>query len=185
MLPLTGQWQDADQSGGAFLNYWRESNRLASPEYFLPPGIPYNACMANGGCPATLLDQIYNHTYPVEVFYYKVERVDNGPLTRIVLRQRGKGGSAVLESTGGTADAAPWGLSQAPRVDAPDALEASAPEATILPPLATPAPDSASGRRVHLPIIKRSLVAEDEPDQPDGCPCGWFDSTGRMYDFIP
>jgi len=87
-LPLYGQWQDSDQGGGDYLNFFSDGVRLGSPEYFLPPGIAYDACMTNGRCSSTLLDQIGNTTVPMTVYYYKVTRAVDG-LTRIPLRQVG------------------------------------------------------------------------------------------------
>jgi len=88
-LPLYGQWQDSDQGGGEYLNFFSDGARLGAPEYFLPPGIAYDACMTNGGCSGTLLDQIGNTTVPMTIYYYKVTRAVDG-LTRIPLRAVGK-----------------------------------------------------------------------------------------------
>ena len=87
-LPLYGHWQDVDQSGGDYLNFFSDTSRISAPEYFLPPGIPYNACMTNGGCPDSLLDQINNTSATMSVHYYKVDRLVDG-LTRVPLKQVG------------------------------------------------------------------------------------------------
>lgn len=39
--------------------------------------------------------------------------------------------------------------------------------------------------QIYLPLIQSVTVSEPEPDDPTGCPCGWFDSIGRMFDYIP
>ncbi|MEZ4733015.1 MAG: hypothetical protein R3E79_38455 [Caldilineaceae bacterium] len=87
-LPLRGQWQDSDQKGGDYLSFFSDGVRISTPEYFLPAGIPYNACMTDGGCSDNLLDQIYNATMELKVHYYKVDRIVDG-LTRTPLRQVG------------------------------------------------------------------------------------------------
>ena len=38
---------------------------------------------------------------------------------------------------------------------------------------------------VFLPLIFREFCASPPPDDPTGCPCGWFTQEGRMVDFIP
>lgn len=100
-LPIYGQWQDVDQSGGDYLKFFSNATRIGSPEYFLPPGVAYNACMTNGGCPESLLEQINNTSTPMSVYYYNVERIVNG-LTRVPLRQVGDGwrpGSALVAAS--------------------------------------------------------------------------------------
>lgn len=69
-LPFYGQWQDADQSPGTkFLPYFTDSVAIAAPEYFVPAGVGYNPCMTNGGCPASLLQQIHDATMPMTVYF--------------------------------------------------------------------------------------------------------------------
>lgn len=87
-LALYGQWQDRDQRGGEYLTFFSDGARISVPEYFLPAGVPYDACMTNGGCSSSLLDRVYNATMTMSVHYYKVERIVDG-LTRIPLRQVG------------------------------------------------------------------------------------------------
>lgn len=157
-LPFYGQWQDADQSGGAeYLPSFTDGVRVSSPEYFVPVGFSYDPCMTNGGCPASLLDGIYNATMTMEIFFYKIDRIQNG-LTQIPLRQVGPSWSpgAVAAGVAPAAGAADF----APRWNAPLADE------TML----------------YLPAI---LYAEPiAPDAPANCPCGWFDSDGRMLDYV-
>lgn len=38
---------------------------------------------------------------------------------------------------------------------------------------------------VFLPMIFRDFCASLPPDDPTGCPCGWFTPEGRMVNFIP
>jgi hypothetical protein len=159
-LPIFGQWQDSDQTGNSkYLNYFTDSAQLASVEYFLPPGIPYDPCMTNGGCSNDLLDQINEATYDMTIYYYKVERTIAEGLDRIPLKMVGKGWSAANPlaafppmSSGGLV-----------------ARPSNADEDNI----------------VYLPLI--TFTEPEKPIPPDdstGCPCGWFDANGRMVDFI-
>jgi hypothetical protein len=156
-IPLQGQWRDADQSGGAtFLPFFADSVILAPPEYFLPAGFRYDPCMTNGGCPAALLDQIYDAKMEMSVYYYKIERVATG-LVRIPLRQVGPAAS----------------LQDLTRLE-PNALNPTAPMA-----------QSARQKVIFLPLVVRQPSPEPlPPDDHAGCPCGWFDQDGRMLDFI-
>lgn len=90
-LPLQGQYKDADLSPGAeFLPRIVDVDQVASPEYFVPPGVAYDPCMTNGGCSEALLEQIWNATADLTVYYYKVTRTNVG-LDRIPLRPVGPG----------------------------------------------------------------------------------------------
>jgi len=164
---LMGQWRDVDQSGGAeFLGFMVAPRTFTTPEYFLPPGFPYDPCMTQGGCSGELLGALNAHTYPITLNYYKVERVAGSPLTRYFLRAVGNGwqGGAAI-SDGALADATILASND------PNAIEQQ--------------------RRTFLPTIIR---AEEEaeptplppapPDDPTGCPCGWFAADGRMLDFV-
>lgn len=151
-LPLLGQWKNSGGSG-AYLDYIAPLQRFGSPEYVLPPGIAYNACMSNGGCSDALLSGLYNQTYKVTLHYYRIDRVAGSTLQRIPLRAVGNAwqGSAVAASV---------------------AIE-------------SPAQTSS---RTFLPTIAGAGASEPEPapsDDATGCPCGWFDAQGRMFDFIP
>ncbi|MEZ4861304.1 MAG: hypothetical protein R3C14_08355 [Caldilineaceae bacterium] len=167
-LPLHGQWQDVDQHGGEFLSFFSDGQRISSPEYFLPAGVPYDPCMTNGGCSDSLLDTIYHTTMTMTVYYYKISRAVSG-LQRIPLKQVG--------------DA--WG-SRALAANDQEQHTALAPFATTIPragiylpyvamPLPTPTPE---------PTPTPSPTPQVEPDDSTGCPCGWFDGEGRMYDYI-
>jgi len=45
--------------------------------------------------------------------------------------------------------------------------------------------DKDCGYSVFLPFIAKGYCGALPPDNPDGCPCGWFTEGGRMMDFIP
>lgn len=92
-LPLHGQYKDADLSPGAqFLPRIVDVDQVASPEYFVPPGVAYDPCMTNGGCSNALLDQIWNATAALTVHYYSVTRTGVG-LDRIPIQPVGPGWS--------------------------------------------------------------------------------------------
>lgn len=166
-IPTGGNWRDADQMGGAaFLSYSSLNGRIKTPEYFLPPGIHFQPCMTSGGCEGALLDQIYNQTFPVQVYFYKVERLAGSQLTRVPLKMVGKGWAAADMSAAELA-AAPFRYAAAPPAAA----------ATLVDPA------QALPLRVFLPVIGKAETLP--PGDPAGCPCGWFDAQGAMFDFIP
>ncbi len=156
-LPIRGQWRDADQAGGSvYLPQLPPVLRLASPEYFLPSSVPYDLCMTDGGCSDSLLQQIYDATMPLTVTYYSVRRIGLG-LTQIPLKQVGPN----------------W---------FPDAVRGSHPaQEPRLPRLTQRLPAGAG--TVFLPLVLNAPTIP--PDDPAGCPCGWFDDLGRMLDFVP
>lgn len=164
-MPLRGQWQDADQSDGDYLRFFSDTERLAAPEYFVPAGIAYNGCMRSGGCPDSLLDQIYATEMQMTIHYYRISRIANG-LSRIPLKQVGSHWkTAVAQSAEVTSNSATDASADA-AVDALGQQEGS----------------------VYLPLIMYPVQPTPIPqvpaDDPSGCPCGWFDSLGRMLDYI-
>lgn len=99
-LPLQGQYKDADLSPGAqFLPRIVDVDQVASPEYFVPPGVAYDPCMTNGGCSDALLEQIWNATAGLTVHYYSVTRTDVG-LNRIPIQPVGPAWSPSSSRTG-------------------------------------------------------------------------------------
>lgn len=155
-LPLYGHWEDSDLAPGAtYLPHYKQPYRLAAPEYFVPAGVNYNHCMVYGGCPDWLLEQIYNTEMTMRIVYLKVERI-SCRLNRIPLRMVGTGWS-------------------------PGASSAFSPaiRSSLL------SPTESYSYFVFLPLIFRDFCAAVPPDNPEGCPCGWFTEDGRMVDFIP
>jgi hypothetical protein len=163
-VPIYGQWQDADQSGGDYLRFFSNVQRLASPEYFVPAGVPYDGCMVQGNCSDTLLDKIHDTPMSMTVYYYRVARIRDG-LTRIPLKQVGPDWSSSRAAGADTA-------ASAPVADQPTAATAMAGGEDVL---------------YYLPLV---FTAEPKPQElpegdNNGCPCGWFDGYGRMFDYIP
>jgi len=133
-LPLFAHWADADFiPNEPFHPAFKNVQVFSCPEYFAPPGIGYHPCMTSGGCPNTLLDQIFNATAQETIYFYKVERKKPG-LMRIPLRAAGPKWSASTNKPTFTSQPVPQTL---------------------------------------------------EADNKQGCPCGWFDKTGRMLDYVP
>jgi hypothetical protein len=155
-IPLYWQTRDADQSGGSeFLPSFTEPGYLASLEYFVPAGIQYQPCMRRGNCSNELIREIYNAEMQMTIHYLVIDRVNTG-LDRIPLRQVGPSWSPGLAAS-----------------------ELFAAQATL--PATTPAGSS----RLHMPLIYSDIPPDLPPDDRTGCPCGWFDGDGRMYDFVP
>ncbi|MCX7707249.1 MAG: PASTA domain-containing protein [Anaerolineae bacterium] len=169
-LPLYGHWQDADQSAGQYLTYARQATHFAVPEYFLPPGIPYDPCMSDGGCPRDLLDRIYNTPTTMRAYYLRVERT-SPTLQRYGTQMVGPAWRATT-----TAFTEPGIVSMLPSAASGD------PTGTLS---ATP---PALTWRIRLPIII-ILPISVPPNDPTGCSplggCGWFTADGRMVDYIP
>lgn len=139
-------------------------DEIKSLEYFLPPStplpnIPYHPCMTNGDdCSNTVLDNINDATYEAEIYFYKVERIYPN-LTQIPLRLVGNGYS------GRDTNIAP-AENIRPNIQ-PKTLSIS--DITSV---------------IYLPMVETPFIIPD--DNPNaGCPCGWFDEQGRMFDFVP
>ena len=98
LLPLYGQYQDVDQGGGEYLNFFGNANRLAAPEYFVPVGVNYDPCMQSGSCPGSLLDEIFSAEMEMTLYYYSVRRVATG-LNQVPLRAVGNGFGRVVASS--------------------------------------------------------------------------------------
>lgn len=163
-MPLAGQWQDADQSGGNYLKFFSNAGRIAVPEYFVPAGIAYHPCMRNGGCAGDLLERIYNATMTMSVYYYRVGRIADG-LNRVPLRQVGPSWKPGVVAT--TVDGAALGANQ----------EKASTSAEV----------RQRNEQVYLPYVSVAVpppAIRDDGDR-NGCPCGWFDSLGRMLDYVP
>ena len=167
-LPLGAEWLDADMGGGSYLRQLGPVNALGAPEYFVPPGVPFDPCMQNGGCSSALLEQIYRTTYPATIYYYRVRRLASSSLISIPLRQVGKSWSAAA-----SADAALAELDAASE----EAAKLDAKQTLLLP------------MRVSLPLVlftqpPAPVTLPDEAPRAE-CPCGWFTADGRMLDVIP
>jgi hypothetical protein len=165
MIPLHISWEDPDFEPNAsylapftsfeYRGQYQEFDEVKPPEYFLPPGIPYHPCMTNGGCSDALLAQIWEHEYPVDIYFYKVTRVRGG-LHQVPLRAVGKG----------------WTPNMNP-----------APTELAAPTFADNLMTGGFDYSVYLPTLKRPSMP-DPIDPTIVCPCGWFDDQGRMVDVI-
>lgn len=154
-LPLRGHWQDIDQADGAWLRYANRSLQIASPEYFLPAGVPYDPCMTHGGCSGELLSRVYNTPMSMRLVYLKVARVASA-LERLPVQMVGSSysGQAAAESSASAATS----------------LAAAKPYRTFLP---------AANRTTP------AVPPEDSSGCSQNGGCGWFTADGRMVDYIP
>ncbi len=159
LIPMGASWVDHDLKPGTSLTLFEQWDAILYPEYVLPPDVAYQPCMTAGNCPSAVLDTVFTTQFPMEVFFYKVERTTND-LQKVPLRTVGQGWE-------------PCQYRPKPRI---------APAGTT---------------HIYLPFLKTpGTVPTTTPCQPSGlpiagypgdsaCPCGWFDETGRMYDFTP
>ena len=73
-FPLRAVWQDADQSAGPeYLSLLPPVDRLTPPEFYVPPGIPFDPCFVEGGCSDALLQRIYETRTPLDIIYLRVD----------------------------------------------------------------------------------------------------------------
>ena len=180
LMPFHTQWRDVDQSGSVqFLPTQTIFDRLhadfpyqtwdeiKAPEYFLPPGVPYNSCMTNGGCSDAILASVFNASYQVDISFYKVERI-YPDLVQIPLKLVGNGYSGRAEGS------------------AVDSAQVDNNRPTVSQPISQPETITLENAvsTIFLPMIETPFIIPD--DNPNaGCPCGWFDQYGRMFDFVP
>lgn len=293
LIPMHGHWTDASTTPNTqFLTYFQtfrpnpapftDFDEILGPEYILPPGFDYDPCMTAGNCPNSLLTDIWNARFPMEVHYYKITRVKSG-LTQVPLRSVGTNWTARASADGAidtsaiqsavtgitsvdsllqvesvplntptatptrrvtnTPTATPTDEPTATPTDEPTATPTRRPTRTPSPtptdeptatptdePTATPTdgPTATPTRRPtrtpsptptatptdgptatptrqptrtpsptptmtggvtttlynYLPYVTLP-EAPPPPDDPRGCPCGWFDDLGRMFDFVP
>ena len=177
LIPLHLFWQDTDQVGVTqFLpthtffekraTIYNEFDEIKGPEYAVPPGMPWEQCMEDGNCPNSLLDTVFNTEFPMHVYFFDVQRVYGG-LTQIPLKMAGLGYVAGREPE--IVDSRARGVSAEIEDAQPALLDSMA---------QTMAPVS------YLPFTSRALPPADAINPAIPCPCGWFDSEGRMWDFI-
>lgn len=167
-MPLHGQWLDMDRAGDAtYLPYFDESDRLSCPEYLVPAGVEYHPCMIYGGCSSEILEAVWNTPMTMTMVYLHVTRTSTG-VERIPLRMVGPKWLPYDE-------AASIDREQA-SANTIEPLEGKEPSGIILDHT------SVLTYQVYLPLVLKPALP---PDDPTGCPCGWFTPDGRMVDFIP
>ncbi len=154
-IPYYGQWQDADQSGGAdFLPYFTDGIAISAPEYFVPQGISYDPCMTNGGCSSALLNAIHDAETPLTVYFYNVQPTVAG-LKVLPLRQVGPG----------------WDPASVTH-DAPAVANSAPAEAN-------------TNHHIYMPAIATNPATTRIIYTGANCPCGIFTADGRMVGFLP
>jgi len=168
-LPLYRHWKDMDQSGSvSYLPHFKWPSKLASPEYFVPAGVEYDPCMLQGNCSDELLQAIRDTTMTMRIVYLRVQRTGCA-MDRIPLRMVGPVWSPSAAASNRSLDdgiESCWGSSSSGgTVNSVGTLTYS--------------------HYCYLPIISHRFCAYIPPDDPTGCPCGWFTDDGRMVDFVP
>ncbi len=160
-FPLRVAWRDQDQAPGTtYLPQLVHPDQLAPLEYLIPAGVTYDPCFTQGNCPTGMLDQIYDTSMTLQVFYLSVT-------------SSSAAGEWVPLKMAGPA----W---------VPGLVGTPEEPVAVSGPLAggegTPAHALAGllgGYHMYLPFIARLL-----PLPPPGCTCGWFDGTGRMLTYV-
>jgi hypothetical protein len=171
-MPLLGQWTDMDKSGSTtYLPHFEEPNQLSCPEYLVPAGVDYDPCMLQGICSTAILDAIWNTEMTMTMVYLRVTRTSPN-VERIPLKMVGP-------------DWQPWDGTLADKdgelAPSADTGEPITGETVSVTPIDL-SHTATLTYQIYLPLIHRAPLP---PDDPTGCPCGWFASDGRMIDFIP
>ena len=160
-FPISEAWRDADQAPGTvFLPLMTNPNELAAPEYIIPAGVAYQSCFTTGTCSSTILEEIYTTSMTLEIIYLSVTKPALG------------GEWIPLEMAGPL-----WAPSTSDIGSTDPTLKQPAQE---VGPFFAPSDAPVYDYRIYLPF-----VATDVEEIPTGCPCGWFDSLGRMLGFSP
>ncbi len=160
-FPLKRFWQDADQAPGSrYLPVYANPDQLEAPEYVLPAGIAYNNCFTQGNCSSSILEQIYNTQMTLEIVYLSVTN------PRV-------GGQWVPVKMAGPQ----WSPSAAASM-----LLDWVPEQQLVQNANAMLDLNDVPTDTHKAFLPLVSVSEAKPS---GCPCGWFDSLGRMLGFSP
>jgi hypothetical protein len=161
-LPLYGHWKDIGHKNYDYIPHFKEPNKLAAPEYFVPAGVDYDPCMLDGSCPKSLLEEIRNTEMTMTMVYLHVERTDC-EMEQIPLKMVGPG----------------WDASNASTTTDHTSVRSIASMNTPLSHTST------FTNHVYLPLVLRRYCAFIPPDSPSSQPQGWFTEDGRMMDFVP
>ncbi len=162
-FPARVAWQDAGQApGSVFLPVMRGPSQLAAPEYVLPDNIAYNACFTQGNCGPSVLQQIHNAQMTLRILYLSVTKPVSGGQW-VPLKMAGPSWSPSIQDP------------------APSAPESRDPVAGSVDTVLSVVGATTDTHTAYLPLI---LFTPSE-EEPTGCPCGWFDNSGRMLGFWP
>jgi hypothetical protein len=155
-FPIEMAWIDADiASGSTFLPTMRHPPVMALPEYVVPAGVPFHSCFIDGGCPGSVLEQVYNAEMSMEITYLSITK----PRTY---------GDWIPLKIAGPAWSPPGGTTSS-----------SLPEVEYYGTDRPAGPSTAY--HSYFPYISNELY---DPI-PANCPCGWFDTYGAMLGFSP
>jgi hypothetical protein len=160
-LPVDVTWLVSDWAPGSkFLPLVERPRVLAPLEYIVPAGVAYNDCFRHGNCPASILQQIYNAEMDLEIIYLSVSLVAaEGQWTSLRMA-----GPAWSPSVGGGTDAA-WQAQVIPDTVAETSVGFGE--------------TGTMAWKVFFPFVTKAVPT------PTNCPCGLFDSLGRMLYPLP
>jgi hypothetical protein len=137
------------------------SCELAPMEYVIPAGVPYNDCYTRGDCPPDVLEQLYDTEMSLEIIYLSVAEPQAG------------GGWVSLRMAGPEWE--PGDPGGSPLQDT------SASNGTLPASLQTGPEGTTMNHRIYIPF----MTGGSERTEPTDCPCGWFDTSGRMLYYLP
>ncbi|MFC2023354.1 hypothetical protein ACFLT5_01300 [Chloroflexota bacterium] len=146
--------QDTSEAPRDVLPPTTEAAELALPGYVLAAGVPFQPCFTQGDCPKSVLAQVSEAEMPIEITYLSLAN------------PQGVGSWVPLRSPGPVRPVSPLDSHQAPSNPA-------------LGSDRTAFSESESIARLFLPIVT-SLPRDLALPR---CPCGWFDTDGRMLGF--
>jgi hypothetical protein len=158
-FPTEVAWKDADlASGSTFLPTMRHPTVMALPEYVVPAGVSFHSCFVEGGCPVSVLEQVYNASMSMEITYLSITRP-------------GTYGDWIPLKMAGPAWSPPGGATSATLAGVEDSGAAG-----------TGIPRGPSAEYFsYFPYISNEIY---DPI-PTNCACGWFDIYGAMLGFAP
>jgi hypothetical protein len=154
-MPIFGQWQDADQAPGTSSLPFFSSTTILASPEYFVPTGIGYDPCMTNGGCSTELLDAIYNATMPMTIYYYRVTRTRGGLNRIPLTQVGPAWSP--------------GRSVELREDT-ELLTAA---------------QVANGEKLYLPLIQSEIISTPEPDDAAGCPCGWFDNLGRMFDYIP
>ena len=160
-LPLDVAWLVSDWvPGSKFLPLVERPRVLAPLEYIVPAGVAYDDCFRHGNCPASILQQIYNAEMNMEIIYISVSLVAaEGQWASLRMA-----GPAWSPSVGDSTNAA-WQAQVIPDTVAETSVGFGE--------------TGTMSWKMFFPFVSKAV------HPPIDCPCGLFDSLGRMLYHLP
>jgi hypothetical protein len=154
-LPIYGQWQDADQAPGAEYLPFFSDPAILASPEYFVPAGMSYDPCMSNGNCPAALLDAIYNATMPMSIHYYRITRTEAGLNRIPLQQVGSG----------------WSPGRSADLHIGDNEVAPA--------------QISNGSKLYLPLIQAIIPKAIESDDPTGCPCGWFDSLGRMFDYIP